>query len=130
MVRWRHNVPAREVGTSREAYGPDSGDGPDQLPSSNPASAAKMPNTRRPHIPLATGRAAVEAGRVVADTGRQLAVDVDLVDAGRLQGVALQVQRLRAVGLRDDAGTGQDAAARVQVCRSAASGALPPRSSR
>ena len=30
-------------------------------------------------------------------------VDVDLVDAGRHQDVALQVRRLRAVGLRDPA---------------------------
>ena len=35
---------------------------------------------------------------MTANTGREVVVDVDRDDAGRLQGVALQVQRLRPVG--------------------------------
>ncbi len=49
---------------------------------------------------------AAETRPVVPDTGREVVADVDRVDAGRLQGGALQVQRLRAVGLRD-AGAGR-----------------------
>ena len=41
------------------------------------------------------------AGAVVADAGREVVVDVDGVDARGLQRVALQVQRLGAVRLRD-----------------------------
>ena len=52
---------------------------------------------RRAHRPPA-GRAG--SCRAVPDAGREVVVDVDRVDAGRPQGVALRVQRLRAVGLR------------------------------
>ena len=44
---------------------------------------------------------AVESRAVVADAGREVVVDVDGVDASGLQRVALQVQRLGAVRLRD-----------------------------
>ena len=79
---------------------------------------------------------------MTANTGREVVVDVDRVDAGRLQGVALQVRRLRPVSLRDppDADQGgpdrardrrgphgiRPAAGRVRVCRPAASGACRP----
>ena len=43
--------------------------------------------------------AAVESRAVVADTGGEVVVDVDSVDARGLQRVALQVQRLGAVRL-------------------------------
>ena len=52
--------------------------------------------------------AAVEPRAVVAEAGGEVVVEVDLVHAGRPQGVALQVQRLGAVGLRD-AGVSQSA---------------------
>ena len=116
---------------------------------SNSASAAKMPNTRRPaavvvsicapspartrrptpagrqvlhgvdqvgevvaeavelpddeHVALPQGpQAAVESRPVVADAGGEVVIEVDrVVDARGPQGVALQVQRLGAVGLRD-----------------------------
>ena len=42
---------------------------------------------------------AVESRAVVADTGGEVVVDVDRVDARGPQGVALQVQRLGAVRL-------------------------------
>ena len=45
--------------------------------------------------------AALEPRPVVADTGRVVVVDVDGLDARGLQRVALQVQRLGAVGFRD-----------------------------
>ena len=69
-----------------------------------PAEAVELPDDD--HIALAQGAlAAVESRPVVPDTGRQVAVDVGLVDAGRLH-AALRVQRLRAVGLRG-AGAGR-----------------------
>ena len=46
-------------------------------------------------------QAAVESRAVVADAGRDVGVDVAGVDASGLQRVALQVQRLGAVCLRD-----------------------------
>ena len=42
-------------------------------------------------------------------------IEVDRVDAGRLQGVALQVQRLEAVGLRD-AGVADQHVSQTVVC--------------
>ena len=68
-----------------------------------PAEAVELPDHEDIALPRAGG---CRDRPVVADTGRDIAVDVDLVDAGRLQGVAPQVQRLRAVGLRD-AGAGR-----------------------
>ena len=71
-----------------------------------PAGAVELPDDE--HIALAQDTlTAVETRPVVPDTGREVAVDVGLVDAGRLQDAALHVQRLRAVGLRD-AGAGRD----------------------
>ena len=69
-----------------------------------PAEAVELPDHEDIALPQGA-LAAVETGRVVADTGRDVTVDVDRVDAGRLQGVAPQVQRLRAVGLRDAGAT-------------------------
>ena len=77
-----------------------------------------MPNTRRPAAVVvsicapwpgehpqahaAGAQAAVESRPVVADAGGEVVVEVGrVVDARGPQGVALQVQRLRAVGLRD-----------------------------
>ena len=45
--------------------------------------------------------AAVESRAVVADAGREVVVDVDVVDARGPERVALPVQRLGAVRLRD-----------------------------
>ena len=39
---------------------------------------------------------------MTANIGREVVVDVDRVDARHLQGVALQVQRLRPIRLRDE----------------------------
>ena len=65
-----------------------------------PAGAVELPGDER--IALAQDTLTdVETRPVVPDTGHEVVADVDLVDAGRLQGVALQVRRLRAVGLRD-----------------------------
>ena len=51
------------------------------------------------HVVLPQGsQAAVESRPVVAEARGAVVVEVDRVDAGRLQGVALQVQRLGAVG--------------------------------
>ena len=130
---------------------------------SNSASAAKMPNTRRPaavvvsicapspartrrptpagrqvlhgvdqvgevvaeavelpddeHVALPQGpQAAVESRPVVADAGGEVVIEVDrVVDARGPQGVALQVQRLGAVGLRD-AGVADQHVSQTTVC--------------
>ena len=63
-----------------------------------PAEAVELPDDE--HVVLPQGaQTVVEPRPVVPDAGREVVVDVDRVDAGRLQGVALQVQRLGAVGL-------------------------------
>jgi len=120
MVRWCHNVPGREWERLARRMGRTAVTARISSPS---ASAAKMPNTRRRTSPL--HRAGSCRGRPDRRGHRRGRGDVDLVDAGRLQDIALEVQPLLAVSLRDDAGAGQDAAARVRVCRSAASGACP-----
>ena len=62
-----------------------------------PAESVELPDDE--HVVLPQGpQAAVEPRPVVADAGREVVVDVDCVDAGRPQGVALQVQRLRENG--------------------------------
>ena len=65
------------------------------------AEAVELPEDEHVALPQSS-QAAVESRPVVADAAGAVVVDVDrVVDAGRPQGVALQVQRLGAVGLRD-----------------------------
>ena len=71
------------------------------------AQAVELPDDE--HVALPQGaQAAVESRPVVAYAGGEVVVDVDRVDARGPQGVALQVQRLGAVGL-GDAGVGRSA---------------------
>ena len=64
------------------------------------AEAVELPDDE--HVTLPQGaQAAVEPRPVVAYAGGEVVVLVDRVDALGSQGVALQVQRLGAVGLRD-----------------------------
>ena len=58
---------------------------------------------------------AVESRAVVADAGREVVVDVDGADASGLQRVALQVQRLGTVCLRD-AGVADQHVSQTAVC--------------
>ena len=65
------------------------------------AEAVELPGDE--HVAPAQGaQAVVESRPVVAYAGREVVVDVGRVDAGVAQGVALQVQRLGAVGLGDE----------------------------
>ena len=64
------------------------------------AEAVELPDHE--HVArLERAHAAVESRAVVADAGREVVVDVAGVNARVLQRVALQVQRLGAVRLRD-----------------------------
>ena len=65
------------------------------------AEAVELPDDE--HVALPQGpQAAVESRPFVADAGGEVVVEVDrVVDASGPQGVALQVQRLGAVGLRE-----------------------------
>ena len=78
------------------------------------AQAVELPDDE--HVALPHGpQAAVEARPVVAETGGEVVVEVERVDAARPQGVALQVQRLGAVGLRD-AGVAEQHVSQTAVC--------------
>ena len=70
------------------------------------AEAVELPDDEHVVLPQ-SAHAAVESRAVVADAGREVVVDVDGVDARGLQRVALQVQRLGAVYLRDAGGADQ-----------------------
>ena len=64
------------------------------------AQAVELPDDEHVALPQ-SAQAAVESPRpVVADAGGEVVVEVDRVNAGRLQGVALRVQRLGAVDLQ------------------------------
>ena len=65
-----------------------------------PVEAVELPDDEHGVLPQGAP-AAVESRPVVPDTGREVVVDVDLVDPDRLEGVALQVQRLLTAALRD-----------------------------
>ena len=64
------------------------------------AEAVELPDNQHVARPE-RAHATLEPRPVVADTGREVVVDVDGLDARSLQRVALQVQRLGAVRLRD-----------------------------
>ena len=64
------------------------------------AEAVELPDDEHVARPE-RAHAAVESRAVVVYAGREVVVDVDGVDARRPRGVALQVQRLGAVCLRD-----------------------------
>ena len=78
------------------------------------AQAVELPDDE--HVALPQGsQAAVESRPVVAYAGGEVVVDVDRVDALGPQGVALQVQRLGAVGL-GDAGVADQHVSQTVVC--------------
>ena len=57
------------------------------------AEAVELPDNEHIALPQ-SAQAVVESRAVVQDTGREVVVDIDRVDAGRSQGVPLQVERL------------------------------------
>ena len=64
------------------------------------AEAIELPDDEHVVLPQ-SAQAIVQSRPVVAHAGGEVVIEVRLVDAGVTQSVALQVQRLRAVRLRD-----------------------------